>query len=288
MYKSELMTAIQALCADLRKISGKEAVWKDADPRQWPQLSAQFTQHQSPLCQAAKSSASGMAICSQHCNHPRPAKDQACLKNCPFGVRELRIPVLVGTQYLGCLSIGPWQGRAAKKTSSSADYKKVQQLHKSLPAKDDYSAQAIKRLIIARLQQIALLYHPHGSSAATGAGTTNQGKQKQLDTRLDNCLSYIQEHLHLQLRAASVARIVNLSSSRFVHWFKEQTGSPYRQYLQHEVLKRCAQQLLHQQTRILDIALDAGYHSPSSFAAAFKQHYGIQPSAFKRQMMRLG
>ena len=220
-----------------------------------------------------------MANCSQHCNHPRPDNDQACIKNCPFGVRELRMPLLLGTQYLGCISIGPWQGTPLKKTENNPLHQTASQLHKSLPKKDDQSARAIMRMVAPRLQQMAVLYHPHGNT---------QPANKQIDARLNTCLAYIQEHLHLQLRAASVARIINLSSSRFVHWFKEQTGLPYRQHLQHEVLKHCAHQLLHEQSRILDIALDAGYHSPSIFAAAFKQHYGVQPSAFKRQMLGLG
>ncbi len=265
MSESALITAIKALAKDIQAISGHEVTWKDADPRLWSMKPLSFSRHGHEHCMKAKSSSEGMQRCSNHCSYPRPDNDQPQLVNCPYGVRELRIPLFIGQHYLGTLSIGHWRGPQTKHMQSQ-----LKKSHKQLADKDDATAKALMRLIIPRLQQCALLHHAD--------------MPIEQSERFADCIAYIQEHLHLQLRAASVAHVLNLSTSRFIHWFKEQSGMPYRHYIQQEVLKECAKQLMHDQKRILDIALDAGYHSPSAFAAAFKQHYGVQPSVFKKTM----
>lgn len=264
--------ALQKLCRDIKDITGNdiEATWKDADPACWRSMPIDVAQHRLHYCMAVKSDAERCRRCNDHCNDPRTRDDRARLVTCPFGVTEMRIPVLIGGQYRGSLSLSPWRGKAPNKLPAA--------LHKSqqqLKPRNDNLARSLTRMIEARLLQILL------SSDEQPRQSNSGSKHAQ---RLQRCHDYIDEHLQLQLRAASVARYLQLSPSRFIHWFKEAGGQPYRSYLQRQVLKEAARLLAQSQRSITDIALDLGYHTPSAFAAAFKKQYGIQPSQFRKSV----
>lgn len=256
------------LCKDIALISQLDVTWKDANLQRHLQNKRAYNQHQADICVQAKSQPHRLERCSQHCNISA-IKDQVHFCNCPFGVREIRIPVFIGTELQGTLCLGPW--RAQRAAHTDADLKP---LYQALPDKDDAYAKALARSIQARVQQFARQY------------AHEQIINTQHDERLHTALTYIQEHLHLQLRAASVARILHLSTSRFIHWFKEAAGMPYRQYVQETVLKQAAERLIHSRERIIDIALDVGYHSASAFSAAFKQFFKCTPNTFRRQQLQ--
>ena len=268
MSDRDLILNIKEICSDIERIFDGEATWKDADPSLWPQLDRNFSQHQSALCQAAKNDAARAPICGQHCSYPNTGSDQACLVNCPYGVRELRLPLYLGQRYLGTLAIGPWRG--AKGNNYPKD---LFRLFNQLPKRDDNYAMALARCIQSRLQLAALKQQQNTHTSSH-------------DERLEQCFRYINQHAHLQLRASSVAKVLSISTSRFIHWFKEATGTTYRQYVQQLVLQQAAVALLQPKSRILDIALDCGYHTPSAFSAAFKQEFGMQPSAFRKQQLQ--
>ena len=268
MSDSSYVTDLELLCEDIAAISQLDVTWKDAHLQRHIQNKRSYNQHQAPICQAAKSQAQRLEQCSLHCNiSGGPTHSYFC--NCPFGVREIRIPVFIGNTLQGTLCLGPW--RAAPTIALDAD---IQPLHHALPDQDDAYAEALARCVQARVQQFALA-HAHSHIIST-----------QHDQRLHTALQYIQEHVHLQLRAASVARVINLSTSRFIHWFKEKAGLPYRQHIQEAVLKQAAERLIHSRERILDIALDVGYHSASAFSAAFKHYYKCTPNAFRKQQLQ--
>ena len=53
-------------------------------------------------------------------------------------------------------------------------------------------------------------------------------------------------------------------------------------YLKAFRMERAAQLLRETDRRIADVALEVGYESPSKFAAAFKRHFDVAPSAYRR------
>ena len=268
MSESTYAQDLANLCKDIATISQLDVTWKDANLQRHLQNKRQYNQHQSAICLQAKSKADRLQQCSQHCNIAN-STDRIHFCDCPYGVREIRIPIFIGQELQGTLCLGPWRANKIKHAE-----KDLKPLYKKLPYKNDRYAKALARSIQARVQQFAL-EHAH-----------SQIRHTQHDERLQTALSYIQEHVHLQLRAASVASILHLSTSRFIHWFKEAAGIPYRQYVQEAVLKQAAERLIHSRDRILDIALDIGYHSASAFSAAFKQTYQCTPNAFRKQQMK--
>ena len=61
--------------------------------------------------------------------------------------------------------------------------------------------------------------------------------------------------------------------------FHRETGMTFGRWRQHARLFLALEQLAHGQ-KIVDVALEHGYTSQSAFAAMFKRHFGVAPSAF--------
>ncbi|ANY17821.1 AraC family transcriptional regulator [Bordetella pseudohinzii] len=69
-------------------------------------------------------------------------------------------------------------------------------------------------------------------------------------------------------------------STRTLHRvFQREIGMTFGRWRQHARLLSALERLAHGE-KILSIALDHGYASQSAFAAMFKQHFGVPPSAF--------
>ena len=56
---------------------------------------------------------------------------------------------------------------------------------------------------------------------------------------------------------------------------------PVYHYLREYRLEQAAVELSRSEKRVVDVAMDAGYDSASKFAAAFRERYGVTPSAFR-------
>lgn len=63
--------------------------------------------------------------------------------------------------------------------------------------------------------------------------------------------------------------------------FSRETGMSFAQWRQQARLLQ-ALSLIAQGRRMIDVALDCGYASQSAFAAMFRRHFGIAPSAYYR------
>jgi len=77
-----------------------------------------------------------------------------------------------------------------------------------------------------------------------------------------------------------LAREAGLSTFHFLRTFESVTGVTPHQYVRRTRLRRAATQLLLGQTRIIDVALDAGFDEASSFTRAFRLEFGCAPRTF--------
>lgn len=91
---------------------------------------------------------------------------------------------------------------------------------------------------------------------------------------------YIRAHLGENLHAKDVAAFVNLSESYFSIYFKEKTGSTFRDYILKIRMDYAKSRLLSGQANINEIAYETGYQDYRSFSRAFKNETGISPSEY--------
>jgi AraC family transcriptional regulator len=112
----------------------------------------------------------------------------------------------------------------------------------------------------------------------------NDSKTRAYTARFSKVLDYIETHLNEPLSVEQLSQVANFSKFHFHRQFAEYTGVCVARYILLLRLRRATYRLVFTPpTRIIDIALDAGFENPESFTRAFKNTFGQSPSAFRRQ-----
>lgn len=109
------------------------------------------------------------------------------------------------------------------------------------------------------------------------------------DDKIQSVLNYIHQHIadkHL-LSVQKMADTFHISKSYFNQYFKNATGSAYKKYVQEYALKLIASQLVSRNKTLTQLAEEFGYSDESHLNRAFKAHFNLTPSAFKKQQMAL-
>lgn len=102
-------------------------------------------------------------------------------------------------------------------------------------------------------------------------------------SNMELVLRYLDLNFHQHVDPAKCQALAGLSKSRFCERFRQLTGKTLTEYLLE--LRFCyAETLLAStQRQITDIALSAGFESPSYFSRRFKQRRGCTAKEFRRQ-----
>ncbi len=104
--------------------------------------------------------------------------------------------------------------------------------------------------------------------------------------RLQQVILHIQENLNEELSLDELAEISCFSPFHFHRIFRAIVGNSVHQHVRRLRLERAAHLLRQTKTRIVQLALDAGYETHESFTRAFKSEYGLTPSEFRSKAMR--
>lgn len=98
----------------------------------------------------------------------------------------------------------------------------------------------------------------------------------QVDARIDHIVRKIRAAPFVQVSAAECARLSYLSTSRFVHLFKEELGTTLRGYC---AWKRARAVIPWMTTprKLTELALDAGYADATHFSHSMRHIFGLCP-----------
>lgn len=101
---------------------------------------------------------------------------------------------------------------------------------------------------------------------------------------LVDALDYIEAHLTEEIRTEAVAEACYCSKSGLEKLFRQVNHISVHDYVVRRRMSLAARALYARpQTRLIDLAVAYGYGSNEAFARAFKQVWGVLPSAFRRQ-----
>jgi AraC-like DNA-binding protein len=102
--------------------------------------------------------------------------------------------------------------------------------------------------------------------------------QRRIDPRISRVLALLRDRPGEGLSATDCADTANLSVSRFLHLFKQETGYPFRAC---RAWKR-ARHLLNYANETINmahLALDIGYPDSTHFSHSIRRFYGLKPRA---------
>lgn len=105
--------------------------------------------------------------------------------------------------------------------------------------------------------------------------------------RINRVVDHIDAHLAAPLDLATLAQVAHFSPWHFHRIFQALTGETLAERVRRRRLETAAARLLATPPRAaLAIALDVGFASPEVFTRAFKAHFGVTPSAWRRGAWR--
>lgn len=129
----------------------------------------------------------------------------------------------------------------------------------------------------------ALLRH-----SASLWGEMNGDKRHANMRRIAAAIREIRGHPDRQWSVSGMARLVGLSRSAFAAAFHEIVGESPVAYLTRQRMERAAKLLCYDALGMHEVALRVGYDIESSFARAFKRHWGVPPRRFADDARRAG
>ncbi len=99
---------------------------------------------------------------------------------------------------------------------------------------------------------------------------------RRFDSRIESAVERIKAHPREQFPAEEGAADLGLSFSRFLHLFREETGTTFRRF---RAWKRARSllQYVNLSANLTDVALEVGYPDASHFSHSIRQIYGMKP-----------
>jgi AraC family transcriptional regulator len=98
--------------------------------------------------------------------------------------------------------------------------------------------------------------------------------------RMQRVMDHIDSHPDGDLGLDALSRVAAFSPFHFHRQFSALLGMSLNRYVQMARMKRAASRLAYRTDTVTDIAFDAGYEAPDSFARAFRQRVGQAPWPF--------
>jgi AraC family transcriptional regulator len=103
---------------------------------------------------------------------------------------------------------------------------------------------------------------------------------------IDKVLLKIEENLTY----TNIEELIAYSGFSYYHFhrlFVAYVGETLARYIKRIRLEKAAFQLNFNRLPITEVAMEAGYNTPSAFNKAFKEFFGLNPSEFKKQQHRV-
>ena len=104
--------------------------------------------------------------------------------------------------------------------------------------------------------------------------------------RIQDIESYLQHNPVGGYDVESLARLVNLSPSRFAHLFKAEYGVSVHAYVTRIRMNRACRLLFSTNLTIKEIAEELGYITPEHFHTIFKKTFGVTPAEYRKNTLR--
>lgn len=99
--------------------------------------------------------------------------------------------------------------------------------------------------------------------------------------RLHFARAYLMQHMAMPPSLPDLARIAGINEFKLKRGFKELFGQPVFAYLAAARLEKARELLQSTRMTATEIAFELGYASLQHFSSAFKQRYGVTPTAFR-------
>ncbi|WP_164821414.1 AraC family transcriptional regulator [Paenibacillus koleovorans] len=136
------------------------------------------------------------------------------------------------------------------------------------------------------IQLLVELYRATNESRAGGAetGSTAVGIESSKSSQLliEEAIDYVLAHAAEPLTIRGMAERLRMSERHFFRLFKQTTGQPFHDFVQHARIRMSCELLLGTTQKVRSIAETVGYSDAESFYRAFRRIVGMTPGEFRK------
>jgi len=125
---------------------------------------------------------------------------------------------------------------------------------------------------------------PSKVTLGTGERRDSAKATGEMDQRIKRVIVEMEKHLDSELSLEVLAQSVNLSTSRFRHLFKAETGTTPAQYLKSLRMSRAKKLVETTFLNIKQIMCCIGVRDKRHFAKDFERNYGLIPTQYRARM----
>ncbi len=254
----------------IRDLTGMELFWKR--PSGMPPLGIPLHQsiHCCDFCVAVQKKTDQLGKCKindvELLTEKAKGFKHPFLNTCHAGATELMVPIFDGEHYYGSFIFGP-----VKMPDSTCPYNSLAKKFKALP---DYDGKVFKSVqaILEYLVVDIVKYHRLLKNSSLSMVNNEKIRTTQY---------FIMTNYGRKLAAAEIAKRTGLSTSRFLHLFKEKTGKTFTSYINQIRMENAIRMLLETDYKIIQIAYELSFDKESYFCSLFKKHTGMTPKEYR-------
>ncbi len=93
---------------------------------------------------------------------------------------------------------------------------------------------------------------------------------------------YITEKLQSPFKTCEISKYFGMTESSFKRYFKKNFGITYHKYVMNEKMNASKKMLAESNLSVTSVASAFGFCDQSYFSAAFKKHFGVYPSEYRK------
>ncbi|MPY86768.1 MAG: helix-turn-helix domain-containing protein [Luteitalea sp.] len=130
---------------------------------------------------------------------------------------------------------------------------------------------------------LELLFHLSGHFAGAEVVHSEYVKQQERARRLGRLIDHLQQHYAERMSITQASRMVGMSGSRFMKFFKQATGRTFVSYVTHVRLVQACEMLRRTDHSVAEIAAAVGLPDHPYFDRKFKQYFRTSPRGMRAQ-----
>ena len=124
-----------------------------------------------------------------------------------------------------------------------------------------------------------------GSTTRPPADALGSSRREEYLGRINRVIDHIEKHIGEDLSLEGLSSVACFSKYHFHRIFASMVGETLGDYILRLRLEKAAMRLLaNRKATVTEIALDGGFANPSTFARAFRDHFGMSATAWRADL----
>ncbi len=134
----------------------------------------------------------------------------------------------------------------------------------------------------ARIFDILVLIARNLSTKEGSSNSVRSGKKMAGLQQINRVFEYIEKNYPSDISLKDAAKAAGFSEYHFSRLFKESSGQSYIAYLNSYRIKQAEKMLVNSEKPVLDISLECGFNSLTTFNRTFRKIKGCSPTFYRK------